>query len=695
MSSNDTIRLLLIHDTPTEAQRLVSMLHNAGCPNRAQHVASEAALAKLLQDKAWDLLIAAENSQQVPPAVALRTISKLQKDVPVLLLTERSGAQPAVEGLKLGARDVITVDEDQHLLLVIQRELTALANRRVARLHDQRYHATLQRAKELLDSSKDAIAYVSDGLIVYANDSFAERFGYRSNEDVEYQPLIDMLTEGEQEAGREFLKQCAIDNNEVEAREWKFTAKTASGSPLPTRAQVLSTVYDDERCLQVHIASRSGDTEELEAKLSDIKNRDPLTGLYNRQHFVQLLDSAIKSTAGTQRTGGLIYIEVDGFEETVQKVGGVAGADALQKNMAELLQSSLRRGDMIARYGDESFCLLIPETTPNSAEQRTRELLKKISDTIFDAAGKTLQITASVGISLLSEASGNAQKVLDQALHAHKQAQQKNPKGNGFALYEPDADKEGDADTYHRARVVQALEAGKLKLLYQPILSLQGSGEQIYEVLVRLVDGKDQLSPMAFLEALGDAGLSTKMDRWVTLTAIKAAAAQRAKGNEVSLLLHITAASLLDSGLPAWLAVAFKAAKVPPKAVTFQLRQEDINSNLHAARDFTKQVQDLGCRVAVCHFGIGLNPFKALEHVKVDIAKVDASFVREVQDDGESGETLANLVKQLNEANTKVIVPHVEQASMLPTLWQTGTDYIQGFYVQAPGEEMNFDFSLD
>ncbi|WP_193165639.1 GGDEF/EAL domain-containing response regulator [Microbulbifer hainanensis] len=695
MSSNDTIRLLLIHDTPSEAQRLVSMLHNAGRSNRAQHVASEAALTKLLQDKSWDLLIAAESSKQVPPAVALRTISKMQKDIPTVLLSERAGAQPVVEGLKLGARDVVTVDEDQHLLLVIQREMVALENRRRARLHDRRYHATLQRAKELLDSSKDGIAYVSDGLIVYANESFAERFGYQSNDDIEYQPLIDMLTEGEQEDARDFLKQCAIDNNEVEAKEWKFTAKTASGSPLPTRAEVLSTVYDEERCLQVRIGARGGDTEQLEAQLSDIKSRDPLTGLYNRQHFLPLLDKAIQSTAGSQRTGGLMYIEVDRFEETVQKVVGVAGADALQKKMAQLLQSSLRRGDVLARYGDDSFCLLMPETTPDSAEHRTKTLLKSIADTIFDAAGKTLHVTASVGISLLSEASGGAQKVLDQALQAHDQALQKSENGNAFALFEPDTDQQGDADTYLRARVVQALEAGNMKLLYQPILSLQGSGEQLYEVLVRLVDGKEQLAPVAFLEALGDATLATKMDRWIILNAIKAAAAERAANKNVSLLLHITAGSLLDSGLPAWLGVAFKAAKVPPKMVTFQMRQEDINSNLHAARDFTKQVQDLGCRVAVCHFGTGLNPFKALEHVKVDIAKVDPSFVHEVQDEGESSETLANLVKQLGEANTKVIVPHIEQASMLPTLWQTGTDYIQGYYVQAPAEDMNFDFSLD
>ena len=695
MSSNDTIRLLLIHDVPSEAQRLVSMLNNAGRPNRAQHVSSEAVLAKLIQDKTWDLLIAAENSKKLPAEIALRTISKLQKDIPTVLLSERDGAQPVVEGLKLGARDVVTVDEDQHLLLIIQREMAGLNSRRQARLHNRRYHASLQRAKELLDSSKDGIAYVSDGLIVYANESFAERFGYSSSDDIEYQPLIDMLAPGEQEDARDFLKQCAIDNNEVEAREWKFTAQTASGNPLPTRAEVLATVYDEEHCLQVRIAAKGGDTEQLEAQLSDIRNRDPLTGLYNRQHFLQLLDSAIKSNAGSQRTGGLMYIEVDNFEEGVQKAVGVAGADGVQKKMAELLQACLRRGDVLARYGEESFCLLMSETTPDNAEHRAADLLKKIADTIFDAAGKTLHATASVGISLLSEASGSAEKILEQALQAHDQALKKDAKGNSLAMFEPGADQDGDSDTYHRARVVQALETGSFKLLYQPVLSLQGSGEQIYEVLVRLVDGKEQLSPVAFLEGLGDAALAGKLDRWVILTAIKAAAAQRAANDDVSLLLHISAASLLDSSLPAWLGVAFKAAKVPPKTVTFQLRQEDIDSNLHAARDFTQQVQGLGCRVAVCHFGTGLNPFKALEHVQVDIAKVDPSFVREVQDEGESSETLANLVKQLAEVNTKVIVPHIEQASMLPTLWQTGTDYIQGYYVQAPAEKMDFDFSLD
>lgn len=673
----------------------MGMLQHAGRPNYAKQVSNEAALIKLLEQKTWDLLIATDHNNHLNATTAIRTISQQEKDIPVILLTEHRDTQAVVEGLKMGARDVVVVDEDQHLLLVIHRELTSLNERRTAQLHNSRHHVALSRTKELLDSSKEAIAYISDGLLVYANDSFAERLGYSHGGEMSYQPLIDMLVESEQPYAREFLRQCAIDRNEIEAQQWSFTAITAAGSLLTANAEVLSTTFDDELCLQLRLAATETTeiTEELHAQLNEAKNRDAVTGLYNRPRFVHMLETAIQSSADSQRTGGLIYLEINHFEETVQNVVGVAGVDLLHQKFAELLRENTGKDDILARYGDESYCWLIPNTSPDHAEARARELHQKISDTIFDTANKTLHITIAAGISLFSETSDSAQQVLDQALKAHAKVQ--DATGGGYALYEPNSKKQGDSDTYHRARLVQALESNKLKLLYQPILSLQGNNENIYEVLVRLVDGKEELLPIAFLETFGNAGLSSKMDRWVILTALKIAAAEHRRGKHIFLLLHLTVASLLDTNFPLWLAKVFKTIRLSPRVVALQLRQEDVTNNLHATRDFTRRVQKLGCQVAICHFGTGLHPFRTLEHVQVDLVKLDASFVRNVQDEGEDSAELFKLVAQLKQANVKVIVPYIEQASMLPTLWQSGAHYIQGYYVQAPAAELNFDFSLD
>jgi len=188
MNPNDTIRLLILNDSRSEAERLISMLNNAGRPNRAQHVESEEALIKLLENQAWDLLIGHDQTTNLISQNAIRQIKRLGKDVPVILLSDDETSQAIVDGLKQGASDVIRLDDDQHLLLVISRELVNREHRIERRRADRRLKETERRSQQLLDSSRDAIAYVQDGMYLYANQSFAERFGYEDVDDIECMP---------------------------------------------------------------------------------------------------------------------------------------------------------------------------------------------------------------------------------------------------------------------------------------------------------------------------------------------------------------------------------------------------------------------------------------------------------------------------------------------------------------------------
>src|SRR5690554_6469822 len=178
MDPNETIRLLILNDSRSEAERLTSMLHNAGRPSRAQHVDSDERLGKLLQEQTWDLLIGHDKTTSVSPESAIRQIRRLNRDVAVILQTDEEGSTAIVEGMKLGAVDVVRLDEDQHLLLVIQREMDNREQRQQRRIADRRFREAERRSQALLDSSRDAIAYVQDGLYLYANESFAELFGY-------------------------------------------------------------------------------------------------------------------------------------------------------------------------------------------------------------------------------------------------------------------------------------------------------------------------------------------------------------------------------------------------------------------------------------------------------------------------------------------------------------------------------------
>src|SRR5690606_38735664 len=144
-----------------------------------------------------------------------------------------------------------------------------------------------------------------------------------------------------------------------------------------------------------------------------------------------------------------------------------------------------------------------------------------------------------------------------------------------------------------------------------------------------------------------------------------------------------------------WLGVAFKAAKLPPKSVIFQIQESDVNDHLNLAKAFTEQVTALGADCSISRFGCVLNPFNALEHISAQYVKVDGSFTQELQSGQGEPQALGELVATLHEHEKITIIPFVENASVLSKLWQSGVHYIQGYYLQGPAETMDYDFDTE
>src|SRR5690606_16227863 len=132
----------------------------------------------------------------------------------------------------------------------------------------------------------------------------------------------------------------------------------------------------------------------------------------------------------------LFYIDIDNFAERVQASLGVAGADMVLRNIANFLRDQSEEKDVLARFGDTAFTLLIPEVNVDAAVGRAQQLCKAIEDHIVDIEGKTLQVTASIGIALVNENSPSAGTVLEQALSAMEKIRAEG--GNNATLFEPE-----------------------------------------------------------------------------------------------------------------------------------------------------------------------------------------------------------------------------------------------------------------
>ncbi len=680
-----TIRLLILEDSQNEAERLVSLFRNAGQATRVHRLTSGEDLADALQ-QTWDLLINAPTSVNLDPAEAISAIRKQAKDIPVIQLIDGNDADAITEALALGAQGALPQGEDEWLILIAKRELANLEERRARRSAELALREAEKRCQLLLDSSVDAIAYVHDGMHIYANRAYLELFGYEDVDELEGMPMIDLIASCDQGEFKGFLKNYQSLQGSAEL---VCGGIRADGGNFKARMHFSPASYDGEPCIQVVIRA-ANDNAELE-KLREISSQDLVTGLYNRNHFLGSLDAAIERAVNAGQRSSLAYIRVDRFASLQAEIG-LGDSDRLLAELAQLLRAQFKETAELARFGDDAFAVLAPETTPQQLEQPLTRLLRKVEGHLFDIGGRTVQTSLSIGAAALDEQTAKARDVIDRA---HRCAEELTD-GNALNIYNP-ADELAAAASRGNvlAMLQQALEKNSFRLLFQPIISLRGDSHEHYEVLLRLLDPQGvEVPPAEFLGAAKEAGLATRIDRWVLLNSIKLLAEHRSKGHSTRLFVHLSSASLQDPTLLNWLGVALKASRLPADSLVFQLDESDAVAYLKQAKALNQGLIGLGCRIALNQFGCALNPFNTLKHLDAEFVKIDGSYTLDLSRQ-ENQEALKQLLADLHEQNKQTIVPFVDSATVLATLWQAGVGYIQGQYLQGPSQSMDYDFSSD
>ena len=681
-----TIRLLLLEDSQNEAERLINLFRNAGHATRVHRLTSSDDLGEALQ-QSWDLLIAAPHSENLDPGEALGAIRRQGKDIPFIQLLTGNDGEAITEAMLLGAQDGVPQGDDERLLLVAQRELKNVEERRGRRNAELALREAEKRCQLLLDSSVDAITYVHDGMHIYANRAYVELFGYSDADDLAGMPMIDLIQGGDQAAFKDFLK--TYQSSEGHA-DLQCTGVRDDGSQFRARMTFSPATYDGEPCTQVVIRTET-DNAELEEKLREISSQDLVTGLFNRAHFLELLDQACERAVKGSGSGSttLALLRIDRYAALLGEIG-LADSDLLLADCANLLRQHFGDRAQLARFADDSFAALLPALNPQQSEEILRGLLKKVEGHLFDINGRSTQITLSIGVAGISEQCTQAQQVVERA---HR-CIEKSGNGNALKLYDPAEELAAAASRGNLvAMLQQALDSNSFLLLFQPIISLHGDERENYEVLLRMNNPQGEaVPPSDFLAAARDAGLAEKLDRWVLLNAIRQLGEKRATGRNTRLFITLGSASLQDPMLLPWLSAALKAARLPADALVLQFCEPDAVAYLRQAKALSQGLSELHCKIGITQFGSALNPFNTLRHLHVDFVKIDDSFIHDLSG-AEQQENLKALISGLHAQAKLTMVPGVDNASVLTTLWQTGVNYVQGLYLQGPSPRMDYEFS--
>ncbi len=690
MKADDLLRLLVIESSLEDAEYLLSTLRNAGIAPRPSSVEDADELRTLLDGKPVDMIVLNPEVEGLDLETVSNEVTRSGKDVPIVVLLENFDAETEETAMQAGATSGASSDNSDHMVSVIKREFTNLSARRRLRFVEGSLHEAEKRAYALLDSSRDAIAYVHEGMHVYANPAYLQLFDYDDFEDLEGLPVLDMVTADCAPTLKDVLK--ALSKNEPPPDDLEIQLQMPDGNPKKAVMGFAPASIDGEPCTQVVLRDRSADPE-LEKELRDLKTQDLVTGLFNRQHIVRAVEEAKGKVVASGEAKSIIFMDVDNFKSSLDQVG-LAGVDLVLADLAQVVKQHVPEGGVAARFGDQTFTLLVDGEAAAAAEH-AEQLRAGVEAHISEVSGTSVTLTASLGVCQILESSGNAQDLISLASNEALEASQAG--GNQVKIHDPLSHKPGEEGGSHRwlALVEDALENSRISLVFQPVVSLHGDEQQIYEVLFRLrtKDGEEVL-PGEFMPAIVDHALGGKIDRRVIMLALeKLKDHQTSTGQPVQFFIKLLPQTLADPTILPWLAKQMQANRLSGDSVVFELPESKLMTNLKPAKQFLKGLKQLHCKFAIEQFGSGLNSFQILKHIPADYLKIDRTFMGDLPKNEEHQAKVKELATQAQAMGKVTVAEFVEDAASMSILWQCGVNFVQGNFLQEPTKVMSYEFS--
>ncbi len=688
-----TINLIIVDDSFDTEEKVISTLRALGYATRSSRVEDDEDLIDAIKSRHPDLVLYSQGMELISLEQTCKIIQENTDNalIPVIAVDKNEATTAITDVISAGAMDLSSYQNMKHLAQVIHREVRAYRNWKKNLELQKVLDESELRCNSLLDSSRDAIAYIHEGMHVYSNASYLELFDIGQSDDLEGIPILDMVATSSRDDFKAFLREYMKTNSGLKklvTRLHKPDGKEFDGEMEFSAARI-----DGEPCIQIVIRKEDVNTEELERQLKLLSQKDQLTGLYNRQHCLEEVETIISECEGNDNIAAIMEIHLDNFDSIKNEVG-VVGVDHYIVGIAKALAECTHENDILSRYTHASFTILRRGSDKEFIEKYAKEILAKLSEYEVQIKDATVNTTCSAGIVLINRNSPDCNEVLARVEKASNEAAANGT--NQISLYVP---KEGEltrheADSKFKGQLTNAIMHNRFVLYYQPIVSLHGDTDERYEVFVRL-KGEDGtlIMPQDFFPAAERIGMAIAIDRWVLTRTIQVLSERWKKGSRTRFFIKLSAPSLKDDTLIAWLDYQIKEKKLPADCLVFEVKEAAAVTNLKYTKAMSENLRKINCGFVLDDFGTGANPFQLLDHIDVDYIRLDRSFMDNLTESEQNQKAIQRITAQATERGKLTITQFVPDAGSLSILWGMNVNFIQGYFLQEPSPVMNYDFT--
>jgi len=543
----------------------------------------------------------------------------------------------------------------------------------------------------IVNSSPDLV-YMLDrnGCFTFLNDRVQSMLGFTKAELIG-KHYSELINEDDLQAVHNLFNERRAGDRAVKNLEVRLKSKLRDGrvGVMRTKAvwselTAIGIYTDNNERTRSNFAGTYGTARDISERkqAQEVINfqayHDLLTHLPNRALLKDRLDLAITQARRNKRKLAAMFLDLDRFKLVNDTLGHSMG-DRLLKAVAKRLQSCLRSGDTLSRFGGDEFTLLLPEV-------RTRDDVVVIAEKILDRLhepfvidGHELFVGASIGISMYPEAGDSGEALIQNADIAMYHVKSRGK--NGYQFFSEEMNHQFSTRLNLERELRNGLTKGEFEVYYQPQVSLQTGTIAGVEALVRWRHStRGVIEPGEFLPLAEETGLIMQLDEFVQRQAFQDVAAWRSAGlGDVRVSVNLTSAQMEQEGFVSRFVGSMEASGLPAKLVKLELTESTLMQDMEVIIPKLKEIRSLGAQIAIDDFGMGYSSLSYLHQFPINTLKIDRTFVSDIRAEHGEASIIDAIVAMARGLRLDLVAEGVENRTQLKYLQNQGCEEVQGF----------------
>lgn len=670
-------RLLVIDESAEQAEVINSLLRNSGINIRIKHARSIQDAEDFYSNFKPFLIVF-----NVTESVGHSTVDVLEfaeeQGVPVVLRTRPDDLAALAEAMNHHGFLVVNRDENDQLIKTVTFLLDQLGGSRVYDELKAKMDELQSRYNLLLESSNECIAYIHEGLHVYANRAYLELVNASDFREIEAASLLEYMRGANCD-----LKMHLRGMNEGAMPEGavKVEIRTLSGDTVNAELVFSPARFEGEDCIQM-LVRKSDASAALKEELNRLRLTDPVTRLANRNGFFEYLEQKLGKERVDTHHAAVYYLQADGANELREKLG-LRGWDTFMQAVAKFIRTSIEEHDLAARFDDLGIVVYAQRPDKGALKDFGECLVEGFRSLELPPGGPSAPVTCSVGMTALGVMSRKADEILDHAMSEFSLATQA---GDCLRRYRPEtpATEIGQQDEKWIERIRVALENNDLYTVQHFIVNLEDEAEGLFENRTYLRDDSGDLAAEQFIHAAERGNLGAMIDRNVIQGLLA-----NISGSGDRHLVNIGQNSLHDFSFPSWLNHQLEEQGVEGSQLVLQLEASTARADIKSVGRLMDELSPSGCRFSIsgmdeCEANISL-----LKKAGFSYAKLRAGLAESVAGNPENQAIIKEVVKAAQETGAVVIAEDIRNSADLASLWQCGVKLVSGNFLKEAHQVAN------